>query len=54
VVRLLLVPATMKLLGRWNWWAPAGMRRWWERHGLRENEAAPPAPAPERAHQPVG
>ena len=22
VVRALLVPATMKLLGRWNWWAP--------------------------------
>ena len=22
VVRLLLVPATMKLLGNWNWWAP--------------------------------
>jgi len=23
VVRALLVPATMRLLGRWNWWAPA-------------------------------
>ncbi len=22
LVRLLLVPATMTLLGRWNWWAP--------------------------------
>ena len=22
VVRAMLVPATMKLLGRWNWWAP--------------------------------
>ena len=22
IVRALLVPATMKLLGRWNWWAP--------------------------------
>ena len=22
VVRALLVPATMKLLGTWNWWAP--------------------------------
>ena len=54
VVRILLVPATMKLLGKWNWWAPAGMVRWWERHGLRETEALPPAPAPERAHQPVG
>ncbi len=26
VVRALLVPATMKLLGRWNWWAPGPMR----------------------------
>jgi trehalose monomycolate/heme transporter len=54
VVRILLVPATMKLLGKWNWWAPAGMIRWWERHGVRETEALPPAPAPEREHQPVG
>jgi RND superfamily putative drug exporter len=22
VIRLLLVPATMRLLGRWNWWLP--------------------------------
>ena len=54
VVRILLVPATMKLLGGWNWWAPAGMRRWWERHGLRENEGVPPAPAPDRARASVG
>ncbi|MCI0345615.1 MAG: MMPL family transporter [Chloroflexi bacterium] len=27
VVRALLVPATMRLLGRWNWWAPAGVLR---------------------------
>jgi RND superfamily putative drug exporter len=27
VVRLLLVPATMTLLGRWNWWAPAPLRQ---------------------------
>ncbi|MFC6285508.1 MMPL family transporter [Nocardioides sp. GCM10027113] len=49
VVRALLVPATMKLLGRWNWWAPAPMARWWERHGWREPEDAPaPLPASER------
>ncbi|WP_028654542.1 MMPL family transporter [Nocardioides sp. J54] len=47
VVRALLVPATMKLLGRWNWWAPAPMARWWERHGFREEEAERPA-EPER------
>jgi RND superfamily putative drug exporter len=27
VVRMLLVPATMRLLGRWNWWAPGFLRR---------------------------
>jgi len=36
VVRALLVPATMKLLGDWNWYAPGPLRRWWERHGFRE------------------
>ena len=40
VVRLLLVPATMKLLGNWNWWAPGPMRRWWERYGLREERGS--------------
>ena len=28
VVRALLVPATMRLLGRWNWWIPARIERW--------------------------
>jgi RND superfamily putative drug exporter len=27
VVRALLVPATMRLLGRWNWWMPAALER---------------------------
>jgi RND superfamily putative drug exporter len=27
LVRALLVPATMKLLGQWNWWLPDGVRR---------------------------
>lgn len=48
LVRAVLVPATMKLLGRWNWWAPAPMLRWWQRHGFRETEA-PTAPTPETA-----
>ncbi|TCN29984.1 RND superfamily putative drug exporter [Kribbella orskensis] len=37
VVRALLVPATMRLLGRANWWAPAPLARWWQRHGFRES-----------------
>jgi trehalose monomycolate/heme transporter len=38
VVRALLVPATMRLLGTANWWAPGPLRRWWDRHGVREPE----------------
>ncbi|HYF73004.1 MAG TPA: MMPL family transporter, partial [Nocardioides sp.] len=40
VVRALLVPATMKLLGRWNWWAPQPLLGWWERYGFREGGPA--------------
>jgi len=36
IVRSLLVPATMKLLGEWNWWAPAALRRFHDRFGLAE------------------
>jgi RND superfamily putative drug exporter len=28
VVRVVLVPATMRLLGDWNWWLPAWLDRW--------------------------
>jgi RND superfamily putative drug exporter len=28
IVRALLVPATMRLVGRWTWWAPAPLVRW--------------------------
>ena len=43
VVRILLVPATMRLLGRANWWAPGPLRRLYSRYGIREeaNESAP-------------
>ncbi len=34
VVRALLVPSLMKLLGRWNWWAPRPLRRLHERIGV--------------------
>ncbi|GIH06624.1 putative membrane protein [Rhizocola hellebori] len=36
IVRCLLVPATMTLLGRHNWWAPHPLRRLHARFGLRE------------------
>ena len=32
VVRALLVPATMRLLGRWNWWIPARLDRFMAAH----------------------
>jgi len=38
VVRILLVPATMRLLGRANWWAPGPLRRLYARYGIREEE----------------
>lgn len=43
LVRALLVPATMRLLGRWNWWAPGPLGRFHRRYGIRE--AAEPEPA---------
>ena len=44
IVRALLVPSLMELLGKWNWWAPRPLRRLHDRFGIRENE-----PQPERA-----
>ncbi|HYK68003.1 MAG TPA: MMPL family transporter [Streptosporangiaceae bacterium] len=38
IVRVLLVPATMRLLGRANWWAPGPLRRLYARYGIREQE----------------
>ncbi|TDC75484.1 MMPL family transporter [Actinomadura sp. 7K507] len=44
VVRALLVPATMRLLGRANWWAPGPLARLYGRYGIREGDSpAPPA-----------
>jgi len=43
VVRMLLVPATMALLGQKAWWAPAPLRRLHSRYGLTETpDAAEP------------
>jgi len=40
LVRILLVPATMRLLGRANWWAPRPLRRLYARYGIREGSDA--------------
>ena len=34
IVRALLVPALMRLFGKWNWWAPAPMKRFQQRFGF--------------------
>jgi uncharacterized membrane protein YdfJ with MMPL/SSD domain len=36
IIRALLVPSIMQLLGRWNWWAPRPLRRLYARIGLSE------------------
>jgi uncharacterized membrane protein YdfJ with MMPL/SSD domain len=36
IIRALLVPALMRLLGRWNWWAPRPLRRLHARLGFAE------------------
>lgn len=45
IIRALLVPSLMALLGKWNWWAPAPLRRLHDRWGISE-QAAPIAPTP--------
>ncbi|MGW4238974.1 MMPL family transporter [Streptomyces sp. NPDC004749] len=39
LVRMVLVPATMKILGGANWWAPGPLRRFYAKYGIRENDA---------------
>ncbi|MBF6330735.1 MMPL family transporter [Nocardia transvalensis] len=40
LIRILLVPAFMRLLGSWNWWAPRPLRRWHSRYGLDDESGA--------------
>ena len=51
IVRVLLVPATMRLMGRWNWWAPGPLGRLADRLGFShvEDEPEPVTPAPRPA-----
>jgi len=41
IIRALLVPSLMHLLGSRNWWAPRPLRRLHDRIGLHESEPAP-------------
>jgi trehalose monomycolate/heme transporter len=46
LIRALLVPATMRLLGRWNWWAPDPLGRLQRRVRLEAPTDTAPAPLP--------
>jgi len=54
IIRVLLVPATMRLLGPANWWAPRPLRRLYARYGIGEGGGLPPAPAPVGVPERVG
>jgi RND superfamily putative drug exporter len=43
IVRALLVPSLMGLLGSANWWAPRRLRRVYQRFGWREYRSPLPA-----------
>ncbi len=45
IIRALLVPSLMELLGKWNWWAPRPLRRLHERFGISEAEPSAPVAA---------
>jgi RND superfamily putative drug exporter len=46
LVRMLLVPAFMHVLGRLNWWAPKPLARLHKRLGISEAHDSPGAPTP--------
>jgi hypothetical protein len=64
VVRALLVPATMRLLGKWNWWAPPGpgasrpsasrssCSRWWSQVAARRSSRCRPRRTRRRRRRP--
>ena len=54
IIRVLLVPATMRLMGRWNWWAPGPLGRLADRLGFShvETESAEAGPKPAKPRRP--
>ena len=51
IIRALLVPSLMALLGKWNWWAPRPLRALHNRIGL--SEGSPPTKLPQAGPAPV-
>jgi uncharacterized membrane protein YdfJ with MMPL/SSD domain len=43
IIRALLVPSLMELLGSWNWWAPRPLRRLHDRIGMRSQRPRRPS-----------
>jgi trehalose monomycolate/heme transporter len=54
VVRILLVPAVMKLMGHASWWAPGPLRKVYARFGIKEGDPAPAERDPAGERVPVG
>jgi RND superfamily putative drug exporter len=52
VIRALLVPALMALLGDWNWWSPAPLRRLHNRLNINEGTNTHPQPTKDQ-HRPA-
>ena len=50
LVRMVLMPAFMRVMGEWNWWAPRWLTRLHERFGLDEGDGA----AASQPHQRIG
>jgi RND superfamily putative drug exporter len=54
IIRALLVPSLMELLGKWNWWAPAPLRRLHSRLGFSEEDGGKEGDAPGGQPAPSG
>lgn len=48
VIRTLLVPATMQVMGHANWWAPGPLARLYRSYGIRENDGQVTEPGTEQ------
>ncbi len=53
IVRVLLVPATMRLMGKWNWWAPGPFKRFADRLGFDHVEDDEPGGSDGESRSPV-
>jgi putative drug exporter of the RND superfamily len=47
LIRVVLVPSIMAIMGRWNWWVPRSLRAWSRRGGIDRDET------PEEVREPV-